>query len=104
MHLNVFVCTLFADSKPVKVQTRPNRTGISMVWFFVGLVWFGWDQKPKPNRSVWFETRIISRRNRDESSFDRQIEFYRDEFRDRSNDKFQNRRSKKCFVYDKFNY
>jgi hypothetical protein len=27
MHLNVFVCTLFAGSKPVKAQTRPNRTG-----------------------------------------------------------------------------
>ncbi len=43
--------------------------------------------------------------HRDESSFDRRIEFYRDEFRDsdRSNDRFQsNRRSKKCFVCDKF--
>jgi hypothetical protein len=40
---------------------------------------------------------------RDESSSDRRVEFYRDEFRDRSNDKFQsNRRSKKCFVCDKF--
>jgi hypothetical protein len=27
MHLNVFVCTLFAGSKPVKTQTRPNRSG-----------------------------------------------------------------------------
>jgi hypothetical protein len=27
MHFNVFVCTLFAGSKPVKTQTRPNRTG-----------------------------------------------------------------------------
>jgi hypothetical protein len=27
MHLNVFVCTLFADSKSVKTQTRSNRTG-----------------------------------------------------------------------------
>ncbi len=27
MHLNVFVCTLFAGSKPVKTQTRSNRTG-----------------------------------------------------------------------------
>jgi hypothetical protein len=41
---------------------------------------------------------------RNESSFDRRIEFYRDEFRssDRSNDKFQNRRLKRCFVCDKF--
>ncbi len=39
---------------------------------------------------------------RDESSSDRRVEFYLDE-RDRSNDKFQfNRRSKKCFVCDKF--
>jgi hypothetical protein len=38
---------------------------------------------------------------RDESSSDRRVEFYRDE-RDRSNDKFQNRRLKKCFVCDKF--
>jgi hypothetical protein len=41
---------------------------------------------------------------RDESSSDRRVEFYRDEFRDsdRSNDRFQNRRLKKCFVCDKF--
>ncbi len=39
---------------------------------------------------------------RDESS-DRRIEFYRDESRDdKSNDRFQNRRLKKCFVCDKF--
>ncbi len=42
---------------------------------------------------------------RDESSFNRRIEFYRDVFRDndKSNNKFQNRRFKKCFVCDKFN-
>jgi hypothetical protein len=39
---------------------------------------------------------------RDKSSSDRRVEFYRDEFRDRSNDKFANRRSKKCFVCGKF--
>jgi hypothetical protein len=42
---------------------------------------------------------------RDESSSDRRVEFYRDEFRDsdKSNDRFQsNRRSKKCFICDKF--
>jgi hypothetical protein len=40
---------------------------------------------------------------RDESSFDRRVEFYRDESRDdRLNDRFQNRRLKKCFVCDKF--
>jgi hypothetical protein len=39
---------------------------------------------------------------RDESS-DRRVEFYRDESRDdKSNDRFQNRRLKKCFVCDKF--
>jgi hypothetical protein len=38
---------------------------------------------------------------RDESSSDRRVEFFRDEFRDRS-DRFQNRRPKKCFVCDKF--
>jgi hypothetical protein len=38
---------------------------------------------------------------RDESSSDRRVEFYRDE-RDKSNDRFQNRRLKKCFVCDKF--
>jgi hypothetical protein len=39
---------------------------------------------------------------RDESS-DRRVEFYRDKSRDdKSNDRFQNRRLKKCFVYDKF--
>jgi hypothetical protein len=37
---------------------------------------------------------------RDESSSDRRVEFFGDEYRDsdRSNDRFQNRRSKKCFV------
>jgi hypothetical protein len=41
---------------------------------------------------------------RNESSSDRRIEFYRDKFRDndRSNDRFPNRRLKKCFVCDKF--
>ncbi len=38
---------------------------------------------------------------RDELSSNRRVEFYQDE-RDRSNDRFQNRRLKKCFVYDKF--
>jgi hypothetical protein len=39
--------------------------------------------------------------DRRNESFDRRIEFYRDEH-DRLNDKFQNRRFKKCFVCDKF--
>ncbi len=41
---------------------------------------------------------------RDESLFDRRIEFFINEFRDndKSSDKFQNRRIKKCFICDKF--
>jgi hypothetical protein len=39
--------------------------------------------------------------DRRDESFDRRVEFYRDE-RDRSNDRFQNHRLKKCFVCGKF--
>ncbi len=40
---------------------------------------------------------------RDELSYDRKNDYRRDEdeFRDKSNDKFQNRRLKKCFVCNK---
>ncbi len=38
---------------------------------------------------------------RDELSFNRRDEFYQDE-RNRSNDRFQNRHFKKCFICDKF--
>jgi hypothetical protein len=41
---------------------------------------------------------------RDESFYDRRDDYHRDEdkFRDKSNDKFQNRRFRKCFVCNKF--
>ncbi len=35
-------------------------------------------------------------------SYDHREEYRRDEFRDRSNDRFQNRRLRKCFVCNKF--
>ncbi len=38
---------------------------------------------------------------RDESSYDRRGDYCRDESRDRSNDRFQNRRFRKCFVCNK---
>ncbi len=41
-------------------------------------------------------------RREDESSYDRRVEFFREGFRDKSSDKFQNRRFKTCFVCDKF--
>ncbi len=39
---------------------------------------------------------------RDGPSYDRRDDYRRDEFRDRSNDRFQNRRLRKCFVCNKF--
>jgi hypothetical protein len=55
MHLNVFVCTLFAGSKPVKTQIRPNRTGIDPAKNQIGIGSISRWQKPdrtEPFRGV----------------------------------------------------
>jgi hypothetical protein len=62
MHLNVFVCTLFCRFQSIPNRKNPNRTGNSMIWFLDIRFDSVWNQKPEPNRSVWFEPRTVPRR------------------------------------------
>jgi hypothetical protein len=60
--LCIFLCistssyVLFCRFQPVPIRKKPNRFGISMVWFLGKRFGLGWNQNPEPIRTVRFGT------------------------------------------------
>jgi hypothetical protein len=81
MHLNVFVCTLFAGSKPVKIQTRPNRTGTDPAKNQTGIGLVSRWQKPdrtEPFRGVIRSSEILIIKDFDRQRFFRTFDSFSD--------------------------